>query len=164
MEAPIKKDKSPLEDSQWLSDLYRGLRSLEDHSFPKKCPKCGNVFISLTDFLCLTDKTMHSTGLLQSNDDRNSPIVGLFRNCTCGSVLFIFCKDRRDTSDEGQRRRETFGHLFKKLKDAGVDADLARQELLKVVRGEESDLLRELTNPDATAESKARVRSLLTKR
>lgn len=76
MEAPIKKDKSPLEDSQWLSDLYRGLRSLEDHSFPKKCPKCGNVFISLTDFLCLTDKTMHSTGLLQSNDDRNSPIVG----------------------------------------------------------------------------------------
>jgi hypothetical protein len=87
-----------------LSRLYEGLNALETSAFPKKCPKCGNVYISLLDLICLTGKSLESSGLVESTGETSSSIVGLFRNCVCGATLFVFCRDRRDASPEGVRR------------------------------------------------------------
>ena len=57
------------------------------------------------------------------------------------------CRDRRDTSELGLRRREKFGQLHELLKNSGMDANIARQELLRVMRGESSDILHNLGVP-----------------
>lgn len=146
-----------------LSKLFLGLQSLESSAFPKKCPKCGTVFISLLDMICLTDKSLQSSGLVESIGESSQPIVGLFRNCACGATLFVFCRDRRDTSADGLRRRETFGQLLQQYQDSGLDYELVRRELIKVVNGEGSELLQDFSNPDVPEEKRNRARSLLTK-
>ena len=49
--------------------------------------------------------------------------------------------DRRDVSEKGLKRRELFGKLLSMLIDKGVQSEIARNELLKVTRGETSQLL-----------------------
>lgn len=132
-----------LDEKQWLSDLYKGLQTLEELSFPKKCNKCGKIYVSLLDLVCQTIELTRSSGLILADDEENQSVIGLFRNCTCGTTLFVFCKNRRDVSEQGIRRRETFDQLLKMFEAAGVDALVARQELLKILRGEESELLRQ---------------------
>ena len=132
-----------LHEKQWLSDLYKVLQPFEEHSFPKECPKCGKVYVSLLDLICQSYNTVRSSGLAVVKGEETKPIIGLFRNCTCGTTLFVFCKNRRDVSEQGIRRRETFDQLLKMFEAAGVDALVARQELLKILRGEESELLRQ---------------------
>jgi hypothetical protein len=144
-----------------LSRLYEGLQSLETAAFPKQCPKCGHVFISLLDLICLSDKSLNSSGLVGSEGVGAAPIVGLYRNCVCGETLFVFCRDRRDVSPEGIRRRETFAQLLEQYRNSGLDRDLVRKELLRVMHGEGSELLRDFSDPEAPADRRERARSLL---
>lgn len=124
------------------SFLYDGLRELAESTFPKRCSACGRVFETAADFVSETETVGRGgSGLKQSVDDDGNPIVELFRNCVCGSTLMGFFSDRRDLTERGLQRRKRFGELMDYLVAQGMDRDLAREELKKVVRGEKSEVL-----------------------
>lgn len=124
-----------------LKELYSGLSFIMSASFPKRCANCGSVFETAADFLEQTRAAGGSSGLKESSDEDERPLVEVFRNCMCGSTLMEVCADRRDVSPAGLARREMFGELMKMLVDAGIEGPVARLELLKVMRGERSALL-----------------------
>lgn len=126
------------------SQLFKELKALSNASFPKRCASCGRKYASVEDFVNKTEDVSGQSGLKKGYDDDDKPIVELFRNCVCGSTLLDFFGDRRDLSEAGLNRRKLFGELIEMLISKGVDADTARQELLKVVRGEPSAVLDKL--------------------
>ncbi len=130
-----------------INELYNGLQFMRASAFPKKCPSCGKVYETADDFVSQTKSLFGKSGLKQSIDDDDKSLVELFRNCVCGSTMMEEFRDRRDTSDLGLRRREKFGQLLELLKQSGVDANVGRQELLKVMRGENSEILHNIGVP-----------------
>lgn len=130
-----------------INELYTGLQFMRASAFPKKCPTCGKVYETADDFFIQTQSLRGKSGLKQSLDDDDKSLVELFRNCICGSTMMEECRDRRDTSEMGLRRRERFGQLLELLKNSGMDANIARQELLRVMRGENSEILHNLGVP-----------------
>ena len=122
--------------------LFRGLETLAASAFPKHCANCGRVFMTAEAFLQETNaiSEQHS-GLKEGDDDDGRRIVEAFRNCPCGSTLMSLFNDRRDASPAGLLRRQRFGEMLDFLIAHGIDRDTARAELIKVVRGEHSDLL-----------------------
>jgi hypothetical protein len=121
--------------------VLKGLRACLDLSFPKTC-KCGVVYPTLEDFVAKTDTLAAGQSLMDYKDRNNKrTIVGLYRNCRCHSTLMAVCDDRRDTSSRGIERREKFEELLKVLEEQGIERVVGRQELLKMLRGEESQLL-----------------------
>ena len=123
-------------------EFYRGLQALSDSSFPKTCATCGKRFNSVEDYLAMTQKVGQKSGLKESYDDDDTPTVELFRNCTCGSTLMDIFHDRRDLSPQGVNRRKKFKELLDRLVHAGFQLNVARRELLKIMRGEESKLIK----------------------
>lgn len=124
-------------------DFFSGLRALADSAFPKHCANCGKVFASASQFILETRAIRENmSGLKQSMDDIDNTIVEVYRNCPCGSTLMDFFSDRRDISDSGLRRREKFAELLAYLIEKGWETQLARTELIKVLRGEKSELLK----------------------
>lgn len=130
-----------------INELYNGLQFMRASAFPKKCPSCGKVYETADDFISQTKSLFGKSGLKQSIDDDDKSLVELFRNCGCGSTMMEEFRDRRDTSELGLRRREKFGQLLELLKQSGLDANAARQELLKVIRGENSEILHNIGVP-----------------
>jgi len=132
----------------WATTFYQDLTSLVNHSFPKKCPSCGTEYRDADAFLAKTHpvrnlRLQETSGLFELHPDKDSG-VGLFRNCRCGSTLMADFQSRRDSSPEGKRRREQFNHLLEMLTDKGIKDTTARTELLKVLRGESSDIIQHL--------------------
>lgn len=123
-------------------ELYKGLQALSDLSFPKICNTCGKRYETVEEFLSQTETIRQSSGLKEDLDDDDHVIVGLFRNCTCGSTLMDEFNDRRNLSKFGIERRKKFGELTNKLSSKGIPFETARLELLKVMRGEGSELLK----------------------
>lgn len=121
--------------------FFEGLKALADSSFPKQCANCGRKYETPQDFLHQTESVGQGTGLKETIDDDDSPIVEVFRNCICGSTLMDSFEDRRDTSEQGLRRRKLFGDLLKELEGEGLDRNTARRELINVLRGRGSELL-----------------------
>lgn len=122
---------------QSQDELFASLHALAASTFPKHCRNCGRVYASTDEFFAATQPVRADhTGLKQSLDDAGQPIVELFRNCACGSTLLESFRNRRDLSAAGIKRRARFDELLDKLKAAGVDADTARAELLKMMRGQ----------------------------
>ncbi|MFT6101756.1 MAG: hypothetical protein ACJATV_000561 [Granulosicoccus sp.] len=132
-----------------LDGLYKGLQALANSAFPKKCNTCGRTFENAKEFVLETEKLRPSvSGLKQSLDDDGSMIVELFRNCTCGSTLMDAFNDRRDLSAKGEKRRKRFSELQTFLVEKhGLDSLVAREELLKVMRGETSKILSQILPP-----------------
>ena len=125
-------------------ELFADLRALSEHSFPKRCSTCGRVYDSPRDFAEKSSSPPAGTGLKASLDDEDQPVIELFRNCECGSTLMDVFQDRRDTSGRGLRRRQVFQRLLERLETKGMSESEARQELLRVLRGESSDKLEAL--------------------
>jgi hypothetical protein len=50
--------------------------------------------------------------------------------------------DRRDNSEAGRKRRARFGELVESLAAKGLEREVARNELLKILHGEKSTMLR----------------------
>lgn len=121
--------------------LFAGLQELSAGAFPKICPNCGRTYENLAQFLALTVPAGGRSGLKSGRDDDDKPIVELFRNCVCGSTLMDFCRSRRDESDDGRRRRATFNRMLDVLERRGLRRDVAHDELLKLTRGERSELI-----------------------
>lgn len=128
--------------------FFEGLNSLAQSAFPKKCKTCGRLFETAEQFLEETEDIRASvTGLKQSRDDEGAIIVEAFRNCPCGSTLMDFFNDRRDQSRAGDARRKKFNDLLEFLLENGLEREMARNELLKVMRGEKSEILARIRPP-----------------
>lgn len=125
-------------------ELFKGLKALSDNAFPKECAVCGRVYHSPRDFIQQSESIAGRSGLKPSYDDDDRPMVELFRNCVCGSTLMDFFSDRRDTSPAGLKRRQVFSKMLTHLDERGMDNETARQELLKVMRGDTSEKLESL--------------------
>lgn len=140
--AQLDAARSAISDAD-RDDLYKGMRALADSAFPKKCRNCGREFANAEAFVRETERLAGGvSGLKQSCDDDGSSIVELFRNCPCGSTLMDSFTDRRDVSEAGLARRRKFGELLDKLIGAGLEREIARAELLNIVRGRPSKLLK----------------------
>ncbi len=126
-----------------LSDFYANLKDIAETTFPKTCSTCGTTYQNSADFLTKT-KTVYGgkSGLKGSLDDNDQPIIELYRNCSCGSTLMNFFSDRRDNSENGNKRRAVFEKLLIQLEQKGVTRDKGRLEILKLLKGEESELLK----------------------
>lgn len=122
-----------------------GIEFLAMSSFPKRCATCSRVYETPEDFIANTGAIMGRSGLKQSWDDDNNTLIELYRNCNCGSTLMEFCRNRRDLSEAGTKRREKFDRLMAMLVNAGMDKGTARSELLRAMKGEVSDLIKGLS-------------------
>lgn len=125
----------------WIHRFYEGLQTFEEATFPKTCRVCGRTYRDSSDFIEQTQSVNRKTGLTEFHDDDGQPIVSLYRNCVCGSTLLADYKDRRDLSEAGRKRREQFEVILQMLIEKGITRETARLELLKLLRGERSDIL-----------------------
>lgn len=125
------------------AELYAGLQELAAGAFPKTCKMCGRTYRNVEQYIAETGRVGSGrSGLKQSYDDDDSVIVECYRNCVCGSTLMDCFSDRRDTSEAGLKRRARFGELLDSLIARGLERELARGELLKVLKGGKSEVLR----------------------
>ena len=115
------------------TELFKNLKALSDASFPKRCAMCSREYASVEEYVEKTKNVSGQSGLKKGYDDDDKPIVELFRNCVCGSTLMDCFSDRRDVSEAGLKRRKLFGKLISMLTEKGVEAGVARQELLKIM-------------------------------
>lgn len=131
-------------DDAW----YRDLRALREGAFPKVCNCCGRVYASAAAYLVETRAMMQGARSLKSSrDDDGSVIVEVFRNCVCGSTLLSEFANRRDTSPQGEERRERFERLLALLMQRGLARGEAHAELLREIRGHGSEVVRDLMPP-----------------
>lgn len=124
--------------------LYRGLKALVDTSFPRKCAMCGHVYNTVDEFVANTVGVVSGSGLKESNDENDLPVVELFRNCACGSTLMDCFSDRRDVSEKGTRRRKAFSNIQALLVRQGLSPYEARNEILRLMKGEKSSVIEKL--------------------
>jgi len=128
--------------------LIRGLEALAETTFPKRCRCCGRSFTDVADYVAQTHAMPNgSEGLKQSLGDDGEVIVDLFRNCPCGSTLMDSFNNRRDTSQQGEARRQRFNELMSYLQSSGLSASVARHELLEVMHGRPSEILSQMRPP-----------------
>jgi hypothetical protein len=131
-----------------LGEFLNGLRELAESAFPKRCPTCGRTFESAAEFVAQTQPVRAShSGVKAAQDDNGVALLEIYRNCPCGSTLMDFFSERRDVSGKGLQRRQRFGELFDYLVSTGMDKAVARAELLKVMRGEPSEVLKSIAPP-----------------
>ncbi len=128
-------------DRGLVSELYAGLNAIAADAFPRHCNTCGARFETAEEFLNQTEALRNTTGVRESYDDDDAPLVEVYRNCPCGSTLMEEFADRRDNSPAGVERRRVFDVLTARLVGAGFDQELATRELRKVLRGQPSVIL-----------------------
>jgi hypothetical protein len=128
------------------SQLYEALSALSESAFPKRCPACARSYASAQEFIDETRPVRQDvSGLKQSTvDEPEKTILELYRNCACGSTLMDYFDDRRKATPEGRKRRELFELSLNMLRSRGVEEAVARAELIKYVRGQESPFLQKL--------------------
>jgi hypothetical protein len=128
--------------------LIVGLKALAETTFPKTCKCCGRTFADVADYVAQTHAMPSgSQGLKQSIGDDGQVIVDLFRNCPCGSTLMDSFNNRRNTSQQGEARRQRFNELTSYLQSSGLQASVARHELLAVMHGKASEILNKIRPP-----------------
>src|SRR6056297_1559747 len=128
----------------FIDELYASLSALSRSAFPKHCPNCGCVYKNELDFIQKTHAPGNHSGLKSGKDENENSVVELYRNCVCGSTLMDFFRERRDLSEQGQKRREIFGKLLEMLEEKGLPRHQARQELLAFMHGKTSRILEEM--------------------
>jgi hypothetical protein len=127
---------------EFHDQLFDGLKSLAESSFPKTCASCGRTYRTPEEFLLETAqvRTTHA-GLKEIVEADGLRCVEVFRNCSCGSTLMDLFSNRRDSSEECTEHRNRFDALIEFLMLNGLDHDTARAELLKVMHGDNSAAL-----------------------
>ena len=130
-----------VEDQKEFVELYSGLANLAAGDFPKTCPTCGREYKTFEEYIEQTVPLANKSGLKGSEDDDGKPIVEVFRNCVCGSTLLDFAQSRRDHSERGEQRRQKFDKMLAALVRHGIEQEVARQELRKVINGIKSEVI-----------------------
>lgn len=120
--------------------IIEELRSMIADMFPKRCPCCGKVYRDLEDFLAETRPIPAGGSMLENLERDDFSIIDMNRNCTCGSTLMVVTSERRDMSRDGRAFRHRFGEAIKRMVRLGMAPESARNELLKLLRGEDPDL------------------------
>ena len=132
------------------SELFDGLNALAESAFPKKCACCGRSYKTAKEFLHATEKIPTASSSMKSAiEEDGSTIVEVFRNCPCGSTLMDEFNDRRDMSERGNKRRRHFNRMMDYLEQKGIAKDISRVELIKVLRGQKSEILATIPPPKA---------------
>jgi hypothetical protein len=135
----MKPDKKTI-----AQKLVDGLQAIANEQFPRSCKSCGRFYESPKQYFEDADPPATSNGLQEtSRDKQGRPGLQLFRHCPCGSTLLEFFKERRDLSPAGKRRREKFGEVMNVMTKAGLEFEIAQQELLKFLDGQESEIIQE---------------------
>lgn len=115
-------------------------RSEEEDATPRKgesflrpkivCPSCGKSYPTFGRFMA---STTPAPGTAAPG--------GALRRCTCGAAFEASRGEGRDTSAQGEMRREVFGDLMNRIASAGLSKEEAREHLLlalKILRNEVS--------------------------
>lgn len=130
----------PLLEPMNLKD-FDGLIALLDTAFPKTCRSCGYVYVSTEQFFSETrDMPGGRSSLKADYESEGQVLVEAFRNCRCGSTLMDEFACRRDTSAEGDRKRQVFDALLRLLQAEAGDPQTARRQILDLLREEACDL------------------------
>lgn len=127
-----------MKDAATLSEVFEGLTALSNSAFPKQCESCGKTFSNL-DQLITETTTREGSGLKEIGSF--SPQVEVERVCSCGQVLTETFGDRRSSGDVGAQRRALFDRLLSLLTEGGMPTLMAKKELVKVMKGQPSELL-----------------------
>ncbi len=122
-----------------LDQVFEQLQTLSSGAFPKRCDNCGKDYSGLGQLVAET-QTQQGSGLKQVVDGLG-PQVEIERICGCGSLLTEVFNDRRCRGEISSQRRILFDRLFCLLTEGGMPNNMAKKELLKVMKGQPSDLL-----------------------
>lgn len=121
-----------------LTEVFEGLQALSNTAFPKQCSNCSKEYLNLAQLIADTEPQQGS-GLKQSGSLQ--PQVELERLCQCGHLLSETVNDRRSGDAIGNQRRMLFERLMRLLTEGGMPEKMAKKELLKVMKGQPSELL-----------------------
>lgn len=121
-----------------LNEVFEGLQALSASAFPKQCPGCAKEYQNLEQLIAGTEPQQGS-GLKQSSG--LAAQVELERLCGCGALLSESVNDRRSNDAIGNQRRMLFDRLMSLLTEGGMPEKMAKKELLKVMKGQPSELL-----------------------
>lgn len=131
-----------MSDSQSLRDeLFSGLKLLAEDAFPRQCASCGASYADLAEFISGTTPVGDGSGLAARKGDEDASLLALARQCGCGSEMLEYLDDRRSQHDVATRRRDLFDRLLELLTEGGMEPGIAKCELLKVMRGQQSPQL-----------------------
>ncbi|RYZ92924.1 MAG: hypothetical protein EOP06_02690 [Proteobacteria bacterium] len=99
--------------------------------YPKRCSLCDRLFTSYDDFMKNTAEIPHGISFYPTISD----LYYHHRNCKdCDTTLVVRFSDRRDDSENGQRRRELFTICWEfVLKNYEIDRKAARQVILNYI-------------------------------
>lgn len=123
--------------SATLTELFSELKALSNSAFPAQCDRCHKSYDTLEQLVAET--TQQGSGLKQVGE--LSPQVEMERLCSCGNRLTEMFNDRRSTGETGSQRRRLFDRLYGLLTEGGMPEKMAKKELLKVMKGQPSNLL-----------------------
>ena len=133
--------------------FHSPLASLEPSPLPAgssaiSCPACGKSYASLS--ACLNETVDEGGTAIGS-------VRSMKRRCSCGHVFVPALDERRDSSPEGNARRNIFGELVAMLKASGMTHEQARQQLLLTLKVWRNELTLN-TRHDASAAGQERNR------
>lgn len=130
--------------------FYNGLAAFSADSFPKKCEVCNKIYMKREDFLRDVQRGIDEQHNVKNdvNNKRNarypSQEIELCCNCTCGSRLVCVTVDFRTSFNTEERMRDKFGYMLDSLEVHGIERDVARKELFKLIAGQPSKLIHDL--------------------
>lgn len=116
-------------------------------ALPVHCFSCGREYKTLTDFIGLTSAVDDESALLE-NEHADHVEVQLIRQCSCGSELVTHFRDRRDTSEKGEKKRALFDRIQKQLLKEGVSEDKVHGEILNLIHGRPCPIMKELAHKE----------------
>lgn len=131
-------------DSIW-NTIEQALQALSIDSFPKKCEQCDRIYWTHQEYTRDVKNVLRIGSIKQPihgmETSSHEHETDLYNMCWCGSKLVCYSEDFRTSHVAEERRRNRFGNLLELLVEQGIEANTARRELLKLMNGENSDIV-----------------------
>ncbi|HQQ04774.1 MAG TPA: hypothetical protein PLT67_08025 [Kiritimatiellia bacterium] len=121
-----------------MNTVFEELKYFLDEDFPKSC-NCGESFYSMDDFIERTTEVLDTEMGICNTCGEGGIMVNMVRQCRCGARMMIDFCTRRDRTEKGTQRRLLFRDLMTFFTEAGMDPLKARNELIRVVHGQQSE-------------------------
>ncbi len=128
-----------------MTDDGNRLRAIQDQlyvvlmtRFPATCNSCKKCFKDPESFLEATHAMKRRAVLEVALQRSEFAVMEHLKYCVCGAEIF----KRRDDSEIGDRKRVLFEMLLKQITAKGINLEVAKNELRKVLKGEDSETLR----------------------
>lgn len=85
----VSEEHPTIECNERFLEFIKLLGRIENDRklFPKECRTCGEIFVSLSDYLCATTPKGHS--LQDGQEVMGKPFTMIYRHCTCGNTLVL---------------------------------------------------------------------------